>query len=154
MSLTIPASEWRKMVGAKNYGKSDPKIENKEVIEDVIQKKKRKNPEHELQVLAVQWFRLRYPKKTIFAIPNGGGRTKSEGGKLKAEGVLSGVSDLQCINPSKGYSGFFAETKWGENTLSDNQKDFFKKAEACGFFTFTYYTLDEFISYVENYFRI
>jgi hypothetical protein len=50
--------------------------------------------EHQHQKALITWFKLQYPKKVIFAIPNGGKRSPIEAKKLKAEGVLAGVSDL------------------------------------------------------------
>ena len=52
--------------------------------------------EHEEQRDFVQWFRQQHSKVKIFAIPNGGARSSSQGAKLKAEGVSRGVPDL-CI---------------------------------------------------------
>ena len=50
--------------------------------------------EHEEQRELVSWFRKTYPGVVIFAIPNGGARSASVAGRLKAEGVLPGVPDL------------------------------------------------------------
>ena len=50
--------------------------------------------EHAEQSLFVQWFRRSFPGVRIFAIPNGGGRSRSQGAKLKMEGVSAGVPDL------------------------------------------------------------
>lgn len=47
----------------------------------------------------------------LFAIPNGGSRTKSEGASLKREGVKAGVSDLMLAVPSCGFCGLFIELK-------------------------------------------
>ena len=52
--------------------------------------------EHLQQVRLVSWFRRQYPDTRIFAIPNGGGRSASQGAALKAEGVQAGVPDL-CV---------------------------------------------------------
>ena len=52
--------------------------------------------EHLQQVRLVSWFRKTYPDTRIFAIPNGGGRSASQGASLKAEGVQAGVPDL-CV---------------------------------------------------------
>lgn len=46
------------------------------------------------QMLFVQWFRRTYPGVRVFAIPNGGARSKATAGKLKATGVSAGVPDL------------------------------------------------------------
>ena len=50
--------------------------------------------EHEVQREFVKWFRQTYTGVRIFAIPNGGYRSKSLAMKLKAEGVAKGVPDL------------------------------------------------------------
>ena len=50
--------------------------------------------EHVEQSMLVQWFRRSYPNVLIFAVPNGGARSKATAGKLKVEGVVSGIPDL------------------------------------------------------------
>lgn len=50
--------------------------------------------EHEEQRKFVSWFRQTYPGVRIFAIPNGGLRSKTTAMKLKVEGVCAGVPDL------------------------------------------------------------
>jgi len=50
--------------------------------------------EHVEQSLLVQWFRRTYPNVLIFAVPNGGARSKATAGRLKVEGVVPGIPDL------------------------------------------------------------
>jgi len=50
--------------------------------------------EHEEQRELVRWFRQKWPNVRIFSIPNGGARSLATAGRLKAEGVSSGVPDL------------------------------------------------------------
>jgi len=50
--------------------------------------------EHVEQREFVSWFRKMYSPIRIFAIPNGGHRSKVEAQKLKVEGVSAGVPDL------------------------------------------------------------
>lgn len=50
--------------------------------------------EHLEQVRLVSWFRKTWPDVLIFAIPNGGTRSASQGASLKAEGVVAGIPDL------------------------------------------------------------
>ena len=50
--------------------------------------------EHLEQAHLVMWFRRTYPGTLIFAIPNGGMRSKSQAMKLKVEGVVPGIPDL------------------------------------------------------------
>ncbi len=52
--------------------------------------------EHDEQTNFVREFRLRWPDVLIFAIPNGGKRSKAAAAKLRAEGVVAGVPDL-CV---------------------------------------------------------
>ncbi len=50
--------------------------------------------EHEEQRELVRWFRQTYKGVRIFAIPNGGPRSRATAGRLKVEGVSPGVPDL------------------------------------------------------------
>jgi hypothetical protein len=50
--------------------------------------------EHLEQARLVMWFRREYPDTLIFAIPNGGLRSKTQAMKLKVEGVAPGIPDL------------------------------------------------------------
>ena len=70
-----------------------------------------KQPEHILQVNCVNYFRLRYPKGLIYAIPNGGQRNVIVASKLKSEGVLSGVPDLHIPMAKKVCTGFILSLK-------------------------------------------
>lgn len=49
-----------------------------------------------MQRMCVGWFRLQYPAvgKLLFAVPNGGARSRTEAAIMKAEGVTAGVTDL------------------------------------------------------------
>lgn len=58
----------------------------------------------------------------LFAIPNGGARSKATAGKLKAEGVKAGVWDLMLAIPVGRHHGLWIEMKAGKNTLTDEQK--------------------------------
>lgn len=46
-----------------------------------------------MQRMCVGWFRLQYPAvgKLLFAVPNGGARSRTEAAIMKAEGVTAGV---------------------------------------------------------------
>jgi len=50
--------------------------------------------EHQEQAGFVQWFRSKWPRVLIFAVPNGGKRNMSTARNLKLEGVVPGVPDL------------------------------------------------------------
>lgn len=50
--------------------------------------------EHDEQAGFVQWFRARWPRVVVFAIPNGGKRDIRTAKRLSREGVTPGVPDL------------------------------------------------------------
>ena len=84
--------------------------------------------EHEEQREFVMWFRQTYPEVRIYAIPNGEKRSKAAAGRLKAEGVSSGVPDLhipewRCWIEMKRSEG---------GRLSANQKDWIKYLKGIG----------------------
>ncbi|PMQ04185.1 hypothetical protein DyAD56_15970 [Dyella sp. AD56] len=92
-------------------------------------KVKRDDPEHREQVDFIQRvdsLALRDPRyaraaKRTFAIPNGGRRSKAEAGRLKAEGVRSGVHDLFCSVARSGFHGLYIEMKALDGRPSENQ---------------------------------
>lgn len=71
--------------------------------------------EHEHQCLVVQWRdanKRNYPGiHLLHAIPNGGKRSRAVAGKLRAEGVLSGVADLLLPVSRRGFHGLYLEMK-------------------------------------------
>ena len=85
--------------------------------------------EHEEQRELVRWFRQTWPGVRIFAIPNGGARSPATAGRLKAEGVSSGVPDL-CIPAWKLWIEM-KRTKGG--SVSPEQKDWIKYLEDVGY---------------------
>jgi len=55
----------------------------------------------------------------VFAVPNGGGRSKAEAGALKAQGVRRGVPDVCFPFPRGGYAGWWGELKRQNGVPSD-----------------------------------
>jgi len=95
----------------------------------IVYKRKRKRPEHSLQIQVIDW--LRWNKFLCCAIPNGGSRDKKEGANLKREGVLAGHSDINVY--LKDGKTVFLELKAGNNKQQLNQIEFQQKVEALGF---------------------
>ncbi|WP_303811844.1 VRR-NUC domain-containing protein [Apibacter mensalis] len=123
-------------------------MENKEEIKI---RKKRENPESRLQRACIKWFKLQYPKETIFAIPNGGKRGKIEAAIMKGEGVMAGVSDLFLMRGKERYHGLFIEMKAKNGKLRENQRVFIEDAERKDYKVEVCYSLEEFIEKVNNY---
>ena len=84
--------------------------------------------EHEEQRQFVQWFRRAYHDVRIFAIPNGGARSAATAGRLKAEGVTSGVPDM--FVPAWSLWIEMKRTKGG--SVSAEQKDWLQYLEGIG----------------------
>ena len=85
--------------------------------------------EHEEQRELVRWFRQFHPDVLIFAIPNGGSRSKASAGRLKAEGVVPGIPDL--FVPAKGLWIEMKRVKGG--ALSPEQKAMIQYLEEVGY---------------------
>lgn len=112
--------------------------------------------EHRLQADCVTWFRLRYPElgKLLFAIPNGGMRSKATGAKLKEEGMLRGVPDLffACPSPNKGWHGMFIEMKNGTAPrATKEQEELMEMYTRRGYYCRLCRSFDEFMDIMEKY---
>lgn len=83
--------------------------------------------EHGEQVAVFKFLELLEPHwpelvGSIHAVPNGGQRSKAVAGKLKAEGVRSGIPDICVPLPSQGFSSLRLELKAKGGQLTDSQK--------------------------------
>jgi hypothetical protein len=113
-----------------------------------------KKHEEILQTACILYFRLQYPDKMIYAIPNGGSRNVIEASNLKRAGVLSGVADCHIPIPNKQYHSLFIEFKYGQKTKqTDNQIYFQKKVETWGNRYEVCRSFDEFRQIIDNYFN-
>ena len=80
--------------------------------------------EHRIQQTCVRWFNLKYPhlRGRLFAVPNGGRRDAVTGAKLKAEGVVPGVSDLILLKSNHRYGALLIEMKTAKGRQSASQR--------------------------------
>lgn len=120
------------------------------------QRKPRSEPEHDLQVDCVRWFSLQYPslRGRLFAVPNGGHRSKTEAARLKAEGVVAGVSDLILLKSNHQYGALLIEMKTTarNSRQSDRQKEWQKTITSLGEYKYVVCrTLDDFMREVRCY---
>lgn len=90
----------------------------------VTKARKPKDEEHRIQCACVRWFRLQYPQLNgrLFAVPNGGRRDVTTAAKLKAEGVIAGVSDLILLKSNHDYGALLIEMKTLKGRQRDSQK--------------------------------
>ena len=82
----------------------------------------------------VAWFRLQYPALAtmLFAVPNGGGRSRVEAAIMKGEGVTAGVADLLLLVPRGGFASLCIELKTQTGRQAPSQKAWQKAAENAG----------------------
>ena len=66
----------------------------------------------------------------IFSVPNGGLRNKREALKLKATGLVAGVSDLIIVNDKEV---LFVEVKTSKGKQSEKQLSFEEKVKTLGY---------------------
>lgn len=130
--------------------------------EDLLNKFGRKAPrlrthprdlEHQLQAACVHWFRWRFPQyeRLLFAIPNGGRRDVITGARLKAEGVMAGVADLQLAVPAQNYHGLFIEMKTDTGRQTVAQKNFAAAVLEKGYLYTVCRSQEEFETTIKNY---
>ena len=109
--------------------------------------------EHNIQSACVRWFNLQWPeyRGLLFAVPNGGARSKATAGKLKAEGVVPGVADLILLVPKLWHHALCIEMKTAKGRQSHEQKEWQAKVEAHGYKYAVCHSLDEFMETINNY---
>ena len=95
-----------------------------------------RHKESALQKQCVAWFRAQYPKHALmlFAVPNGGGRSRTEGAIMKGEGVTAGVSDLILLEARGGWGALCIEmkTRSKNSRQAASQKTWQAATEAAG----------------------
>lgn len=124
-----------------------------------------------LQFIQPSQLRLAECLRWVHAIPNGGERHAAVAGKMKAEGVKTGVADIFCPVPKKHfeqsglnvhenefvYCGLYVEMKKPERRnhkdggLSDEQKLFRDFVISQGYAYCVCYTWDEAFKAILNY---
>lgn len=100
---------------------------------------RRSRPRHkesDLQRTCVSWFRAQYPEHALmlFAVPNGGGRSRIEASIMKGEGVTAGVADLILLEARGGYGSLCIELKTPDKGSKQrpSQKAWQEAAEMAG----------------------
>lgn len=117
------------------------------------QRRRPDDEEHRIQCACVNWFRLQYPThaSALFAVPNGGRRDRVSGAKLKAEGVLPGVSDLILLVARGDYHALLIEMKTSKGKQSPAQKVWQREMESRGYRYIVCHSFDEFMEEVNDY---
>ncbi len=112
------------------------------------------NEEHQIQCACVRWFACQYPQLNgrLFAVPNGGKRSRKTASDMKAEGVVSGVSDLILLKSNRDYGALLIEMKTSKGSQTDTQKKWQQTITADGEYKYVVCrSLDDFIREVDSY---
>lgn len=116
--------------------------------------KKKQGTEHQHQKTVVDWCKWKSVENPVygllFAIPNGGYRSKTTAAMLKAEGVQAGVPDLFLASPKRPYSGLFIEMKTAKGVVRPSQKEWAEKLKRAGYAVHVCYSADEAIEVLEK----
>lgn len=123
-------------------------------METPVKRRRAIDREHKLQCACVKWFYYQYPtlRGLLFAVPNGSRRDIVTASKLKAEGVVAGVSDLILLKKTKQYGALLIEMKTATGRQSTNQKDWEAKVTANNDYKYTIVrSFDEFMAEINDY---
>lgn len=110
--------------------------------------------ESRIQQQCVSWFRLQFPKLSLllFAIPNGGARSRIEASIMKGEGVTAGVADIILLHPNTAYHALCIEFKTPKGRQQDSQRKWQKAVESNGYKYAIIRSFNEFRELICNYF--
>lgn len=104
-----------------------------------------RHAEHAHQVALLQWARTKqipnapdiepgsFVSDYLFAIPNGGRRNPREAGRMKAEGVKAGVSDLLLPIARSGSIGLWIEMKSSTGRMTPAQREWVARMRLAGY---------------------
>jgi hypothetical protein len=111
------------------------------------------------QTVFFRWLQLQHPSvfNMAYHTPNGGHRSKSEGARLKKQGVKAGVPDV-CIAIAKGgYFGLYIEFKATppkDSAVSVSQGEWLAKLSAQGYKAVLCKGLDSIMAEVSDYLKL
>ncbi len=96
-----------------------------------------------------------YPELSLmYHIPNEGKRSKATGGRLKAQGLKSGVPDVCLPTAHGGYIGLYIEMKVKPNRPTENQKKWLRSLRDVGHLTAVAYDWEEAKNLIEDYLKL
>lgn len=85
-------------------------------------------------------------------IPNGGRRDKATAALMKKQGVKPGIPDLFWPLKINKHSGLYLELKFGDNGMSDRQKEFAEFVEKNGFLFYCVSDLKKAAQLIKSYY--
>lgn len=107
--------------------------------------------EDDFQIGCVKYLQNIFPDLLFIHVPNGGKRSKAEGGRFKAMGVKPGVNDILIFDAKAPYNGLAIELKVDGGTVSESQKEFHKQIKSKGWKVEIVWNYDDFQTAIVNY---
>jgi hypothetical protein len=111
------------------------------------------NSEAEMQAAIFQHFWNNYPdtRRLLFHVPNGGSRNKIEAVRLRAQGVVKGITDLIGL----GQNGMFGvELKVPGGKVSDDQIKVHSKWKERGYTVHVCWSYDQAVEIISKEFGL
>lgn len=106
------------------------------------------HPEQDFQIALVRDLdRILDPAVLLFAVPNGGWRTRAEAGIFRAMGQRAGMPDLMLLCAGRAFG---LELKTAKGTLSPAQQDMHARLTELGIPVAVVRTLDEALFVLEG----
>lgn len=115
-----------------------------------------RNAEHYIQVRLFYMVERHFPDlyRAMKAVPNGGLRSKTTAGKMKAEGQKAGSPDIDIDYPRGAYHGMKLEVKTEKGKLQLNQADAIDYFNKLGYFTVCGKGFDECYQMIKEYWQL
>lgn len=105
----------------------------------MIRRRNVRREEYQAQCAVITWLGYemkKYPELAwLYAIPNGGKRSKKTAAMMKAMGVKAGIWDLCLPVPRGTYHGLYLEMKSADGSLTPAQRDFGQFLDSVGYAT-------------------
>jgi hypothetical protein len=117
-----------------------------------VQNTKLRSSEEAEQITVIEYCDLLGIPVTHTA--NEGKRSKSYGAKLKRMGLRPGFPDLLITRARGVYHGFAIEMKYGNNKLTNEQKEWLRILSKEGYATAVCYSASEAIRLIEKYLKL
>jgi len=112
-----------------------PAVRRKKRPSRVLASKRTKQtigPETRVQIMLVEYIKLKYPRESQFLIRIGNeGRRSALGHTIAVQsGLMVGASDIFLAYPNRAYHGLFIELKREKWKLTESQKEHFERQDA------------------------
>ncbi len=117
-----------------------------------------KSDETAEQVTVFDWAALnlnKYPElKFMYHVANEGKRSARYGAELKRMGLKKGVPDICLPCARGGYHGLYIEMKVGDNTPTQDQKDFLEFLRSQNYVAIVAHGAEEAIEIIKSYLNL